>query len=729
MKKRFLSILCVFTLILGTGTVIPISAAESTDVFVDELTDFGKVGLKEGDWQVFSNHSEIGRSVAGRNTTETENNIYYSFSDKYISSISVTVAEYTGFFAVAQVPVAVRTKGSDKWTEVLMTASDETDIAEATTAAFKQIILTASSLPDNVIAVKIGLKNDVNWTLFLDKVSLDLTARSESNFSYITDDFSSSSEYATFTGMGIHENYHDFARNVAWRTVSDSESSVRYKIDGKTINWVSIKADLYTGYGAQNNISLEVRATDNDEWTKVTLKYGDEEIIPEFADSKDKRTLLFTADIALPGITQARISLTNTPWVMVLEKVTLQVENQAVAAVGDLNSDGKVDILDLIRFKRELSISAVLAEKYDLNGDTLKDSSDLALLRKNLLGLADFDSAEVLAMKREIVNYRTFSDEEITQIAITQLSNWAIPVSAKTAEGAASINPYFADYAAMAMLERPELYATNVLYYINWHFDRLNDDGTIYDYNLVNDTEVSTEKYDSTDSYAATFLSLLWKFYGKTGNTEVITENAEKIAKVVSALEATMDNDLTYAKADYKIKYTMDNCEVYVGLSDAAKLYGEVLKDEEKAAALTQKAENVAAAIEAKLWNESGVYYEVGINENGASSSYNAAEYYPSGQAQLFPIITGVLNPASERAQSIWKSFNSSFDVTDLGAADDYYCFAAYAAAIMNDSNTFGKYVTAYKERFGANLRINAYTAFVVMASEVMQKNISAKLS
>lgn len=727
MKKRFLSILCAFALLCGMGAVIPISASESTEVFVDELTDLSNVSLSEGPWEIHPNHADIGRSVIGRPTgAETDSNLYYSFSDQYISAISVTIAEHTGYFNAAQISVAVRTKGSDAWTAVSMTFSDETDIEEATNQNFKQVILTSASLPANVTGVRIGLTNDVGWTLFLDRVSLDLIPQPESDFTYITDDFSSDSQYATYVGMGIYENYPDFARNVAWRTTSTDDSYICYKVDEGAVKAVTVKADLFTGYGAQNNIALAVRASDQDEWTAVNLTYGAEETIPEFPDT-NKRTLTFTGDIALPNITQVRISLTNIPWVMVLENVTLKIEN-ILPVVGDLTGDGRIDILDLVRFKKMLASGNALEDKYDLNGDTLKDTGDLALLRKNLLGTAAFDSAEVLNMKRELVNYRAFSDNEIYQIAITQLSDWAIPVTAKTAEGKATINPYFADYAAMAMLERPENYATNVLYYINWHFDHLNADGTIYDYQLESNELSTAGTYDSTDSYAATFLSLLWKYYSKTKNASVITNNAEKIALVISALESTMDQDLTYATADFKVKYTMDNCEVFAGLSDAAKLYSEVLSDADKAAELTQKAERVAAAIESLLWNPNG-YYEVGIKEDGSvSNTYDSSKYYPSGMAQLFPLLTGVLDPASDRAQSVYQSFLTSFDITNLSAVGDYYSIAAYAAAVMGDGDTFSKYVSAYQERFGSNLRYNPYTGLVAMASEIMQQKLLEKI-
>ena len=59
--------------------------------------------------------------------------------------------------------------------------------------------------------------------------------------------------------------------------------------------------------------------------------------------------------------------------------------------------------------------------------------------------------------------------------------------------GQFTMNPYFADFAALALLGAGESYYENVRRYMDWHFAHLNTaetdyngvDGTIYDYTVT----------------------------------------------------------------------------------------------------------------------------------------------------------------------------------------------------------------------------------------------------
>ena len=86
----------------------------------------------------------------------------------------------------------------------------------------------------------------------------------------------------------------------------------------------------------------------------------------------------------------------------------------------------------------------------------------------------------------------------------------AIPES--TADN--TVNPYFDDFACLGLVSYGRAAdRQTVLNYINWHIAHMNTAaqdkyglaGTIYDYA----DGVSTGAYDSTDSYAATFIMLL----------------------------------------------------------------------------------------------------------------------------------------------------------------------------------------------------------------------------
>ena len=195
--------------------------------------------------------------------------------------------------------------------------------------------------------------------------------------------------------------------------------------------------------------------------------------------------------------------------------------------------------------------------------------------------------------------FQNIVDTENAWLASIQLSNGAMPMT-PTTNGTVKVTPYFSDFAALSLLNQPNKYAGNVKKYMDWHFSHLNTaktdyngvDGTIYDYNVtVSSGKVTGEailmsggkkSYDSTDSYAATFLMVLQKYVEKTGDKAYIVAHKSEIERIVNAMFATMKNGLTLAKPDYAIKYLMDNCEVYGGLRAAASLYRDVLRDEEK---------------------------------------------------------------------------------------------------------------------------------------------------
>src|SRR5438309_8811545 len=100
---------------------------------------------------------------------------------------------------------------------------------------------------------------------------------------------------------------------------------------------------------------------------------------------------------------------------------------------------------------------------------------------------------------------------------------------------------------------------------------------TIYDFKVSGSTETPTNDADSTDSYAATFLSLAWAYW-KTGDPnarayiQTLKYPLDCIGGVI--VQTKQPNGLTWAKPDYQIQYLMDNCEVYRGLRDLANIFG-----------------------------------------------------------------------------------------------------------------------------------------------------------
>lgn len=317
--------------------------------------------------------------------------------------------------------------------------------------------------------------------------------------------------------------------------------------------------------------------------------------------------------------------------------------------------------------------------------------------------------------------FETIFESETKWLASIQLPNGAIPMT-YAKNGELTMNPYFADFAALALLDKADLYAENVKKYMDWHFSHLNTaeedfnglDGTIYDYKItMKNGEIVSEKvsdpdnadsYDTTDSYAATFLTVVYKYFQKTGDSDYLVANAHDLERIANVMFATLQNGLTYAKHNHRVKYLMDNCEVYEGAIAASGIFEEiVLKGNSQYTdmrdACTELIGTVKENINRKLWNFVGGYYLPGITAyvKIPTKIFSWKTYYPQATSQLFPIICGVIEPGTERAKNLYGKFCDSFHWEAFDYPDPFYWGAnVQAAAMMNDLDSVVEYMENY---------------------------------
>lgn len=335
--------------------------------------------------------------------------------------------------------------------------------------------------------------------------------------------------------------------------------------------------------------------------------------------------------------------------------------------------------------------------------------------------LATSPLPEVILSEEERSILESVFETETAWIASLQLDNGAIPMTYND-NAELTVNPYFACYAALALLDNAELYASNVKAYLEWHFDHLNTeetdysgiDGTIYDHKVTVENGVVTgernndKKYDSTDSYAALFLTLLSKYYKTTGDSEYIISRSDDIVRVVNAMTATMNNGLAYARDDYKIKYLMDNSEVYEGAIECAELFETVICKNDNSYKDTlelckKTAKDVSKTIENKLWNHYEQRYRTAIDTLGRNAhNFSWSSFYPSATSQLFAISCGVISPETERAKHLYGKFCENFDWQHLKFNSEF-CWGSVvlASAKMNDKDSVVTYMQSYQDEFG----------------------------
>ncbi|MFD0717344.1 hypothetical protein [Paenibacillus sp. GCM10027626] len=289
---------------------------------------------------------------------------------------------------------------------------------------------------------------------------------------------------------------------------------------------------------------------------------------------------------------------------------------------------------------------------------------------------------------------------EAAWIASLQFESGAIPTYSEPLPNydcAYKVIPYFAHFGLLGLLEAPG-HAPTVRKYMDWYFARLNRTatqaapaGSIFDIAIAADrrTEATTGDCDSTDSYASTFLNVLRKYAEMTGDIAYVQAHQSDIGLIAGAMLATKQADgLTWAKPTHKVKYLMDNTEVYKGLDDMVWISEAIFADETAADVYRKHMEDVRAGIENELWSESRQAYAYAKTEDGMLIHSNWSRFYPDAPAQLFPIWTGILEPSGERARKLYETFNAHHSGWQQLEKSDAFPWAivAYTAARMGDS-------------------------------------------
>lgn len=376
----------------------------------------------------------------------------------------------------------------------------------------------------------------------------------------------------------------------------------------------------------------------------------------------------------------------------------------------------------------------------------------------SLSSYRDYVKRQREILQEKIDYYQAIIDSELQWLADLQVSNGAFAFHS-TEDGNTIFHPYFSSFTALAFLraDKEKRYEEVVTKYMDWHFAHLNSKendingigGTIYDYEgKIKDrivlVEESKYEYDSIDSYAATFLMLLWEFYEYKEDEVYLLKHHDEIISVIGAIQDVMDDGLTYAKPDYKVKYLMDNSEVYYGLISGANLVEKVFvpgfeKDSQSyndarilLNALEEDIDKLESQLEKTMWNEKEGHYEVALGDDGiAFSDFDWNEFYPSAVAQMFPIIFEVIDPKEERAQELYEVFSNYYIWQGMnhylqGDSSFYWGEIPYAAAIMKDEKRIKEYMDYYKTHIMSNHEYPLYNgaaAWVIMACDRMKEN------
>jgi hypothetical protein len=278
--------------------------------------------------------------------------------------------------------------------------------------------------------------------------------------------------------------------------------------------------------------------------------------------------------------------------------------------------------------------------------------------------------------------------------------------------GSSEIIPYYSNLAAIGMTRYPTSASNAVVEnWMKWYLNHLNwpDQwglyGSIYDYDYNNGALTSHNNADSTDSYAATFVSLAWAFYstGDAGAQAFVKTLAYQLDAIGGVIVQTRDSDgLTWAKPDYHIKYLMDNSEVYRGLRDLALLWRNGFNDQTKADYYNGIADQMYPSLVGMyLGGGRWAFYKDAL---GRLPAPNLGNWYPDATAQMFPVMQGVLPGTDSRAIDTYNTFNSAWPGwpnLSFNSQDPFpWVMIAGAAANMGDTGRVNTYIQNIQNKY-----------------------------
>jgi len=216
--------------------------------------------------------------------------------------------------------------------------------------------------------------------------------------------------------------------------------------------------------------------------------------------------------------------------------------------------------------------------------------------------------------------------------------------------GRGAVNPYFANFGALALLEDPAG-APLVRRYLDWYLRHLEANGIIRDYHYG--PGVRASRPDSEDAYAGTFLHLAARYHQVCPEDDWPHKNLPALKRVAGVVTRLMDADgLTFALAGCRTRYLMDNCECYRGLADFAALVPSA-----EAPYWRRRAEMIRAGVEKVFWKPRlGSYAPARGLLPGCGASLR--RFYPDAAAQAFPSLYGLISPYSPRAFRLYRDFN-----------------------------------------------------------------------
>lgn len=291
----------------------------------------------------------------------------------------------------------------------------------------------------------------------------------------------------------------------------------------------------------------------------------------------------------------------------------------------------------------------------------------------------------------------TASYASSTVNAVRAEADWIL--SAQLPDGAiahytdkVAIWPYLSNFAALGLVRATKVtgdsrYLKAAWRWLEWYKAHQSPEGFVTDYTLSPDgVATSTGDMDSTDAYAGTFLYATWSAYDLSREKGALKRLRPGIDGAVRAIEATLDADgLTWAKPAWRVKYLMDQAEVYVGLRAAYRLRS-ALGDTTGAKRALNMANRLKSAVGA-LWNPAQQAYDWAVHDTGARDATTWQVFYPDSLQQVWAVAFGMTDSARSAHLTstfttyhpYWDQATSTWSIYGHDRTIDYWPIAGWA--------------------------------------------------
>ena len=336
----------------------------------------------------------------------------------------------------------------------------------------------------------------------------------------------------------------------------------------------------------------------------------------------------------------------------------------------------------------------------------------VSLITAATLIIVCYRQADIQYRKDKADFYNVQRDEHERHIRLEK--NWImknqglsgeIYMNSQTEGGAKDVNPYFSCQAALGLLASPvsQQDLDAVLHYLQWHTKELIDNNGIvcnYRYSEEQKCLISTEKYDSVDSYLALYLEVLAEYANQTGDLSLVGDWETAVEISLSCLEELTTDGLCRIKPDSEIIYLMDNLEVLNSLTELQKFFPKNEKIGRMIEALQQ-------SIVLKLWNDGDKRFEIGIsNEEGKPFKYDGMEeFYPDAVAQLYPLYYSLPGVDDKYKKALYKEFCDTYNWEEehiQGTVFEWPMLASVAVS-MGDMERVESYYERYCIEYGTD--------------------------